>query len=149
MRIKKMELSAAGAFIMISIYSIQQGMKKEFMIRGIPGPGFLPVIIGGAILILSFILLVQAVRNSESNSDAKKIINPKMAATVLGLALYIILMKPLGYILSTFIFCLIQFHFWGAFKWYKTLTISLVSALAMYFVFIYWIGIPLRAGLGL
>jgi putative tricarboxylic transport membrane protein len=150
--IKKSELFAALGFMLVSVLAIQQGLKTDFITRGIPGPGFLPVIIGIAMLLLSISLIITAVRKAQRNkapdSTAKKLINLKMAATVLGLALYIFLTKPLGYIFSTFIFCVIQFHFWGDYKWYKTLLLSLVFTLAMYFIFVHWIGIPLKAGLG-
>ena len=145
---KKLEIVAVVGFMAVAIICIQQGLKLSFIVRNIPGPGFMPIVIGGTMLVFSIILLFTSVLKTKDEASSVHF-NKKMIATVVGLVLYTALIKPLGYVPSTLIFCLIQFHFWGSYKWYKTVSISFIATVVMYFVFIYWIKIPINAGLGL
>jgi putative tricarboxylic transport membrane protein len=84
-----------------------------------PGPGFLPFLSGASLGIFGLILALPTVfdkvkKGVESKDDKalmiwdwKKFLNPLLA--VFSLLVYILLLEPLGFLLTTFLFLLILF----------------------------------------
>lgn len=112
-----------------------------------PGPGFYPGLVGAAIFLFSFFLLV-----SELKARARKAVLDKAGAKTLALmaatfCLWIIAMPWLGYavvtLLATFAFCKIM----KLEGWRKPLAVSGGTALFLYLLFEYWLYIDLPRGI--
>lgn len=117
------ELIVGGAFLMLGIafvassYALPEGMGR------LPGPGFFPRVIGGAMALLSLALLWRA-RRGEEAADAA----PADLRTVLGvvglLFLYLLLWGTGLFPVRTAVFLLVLLRFLGQ-SWRSGLTVSL------------------------
>lgn len=112
-----------------------------------PGPGFYPGLVGAAIAIFSFFILV-----SELKAKASKAVLDNAGARTLGLmvatfCLWIVAMPVLGYVvvtlLATYAFCKIM----KLEGWRIPLAVSGGTALFLYLLFDYWLYIDLPRGI--
>lgn len=114
-----------------------------------PGAGFLPLLAGGLMLLLSLLLFVQSFSKGEGTI---KILLAKggtgrVLLILLSLILYGLFLEKLGFILMTFL--LMGFLLLAIGKVRKSLVIflSLVSSLGCYGVFQLWLNVQLPKGI--
>jgi putative tricarboxylic transport membrane protein len=122
-----------------------------------PGPGFLPFLSGASLgifgLILTFSTTFVRFRNGKEaknekslvNWDWKKFINPLLAMLIL--LVYILLLDPLGFLLTTFVFLLLLFKLSEPKKWLRPLILSVTTAILSYLVFSVWLQCQFPRGL--
>ena len=112
-----------------------------------PGPGLYPGLIGAAISIFSFFILVSELRSR----TAKAVLDKAGAKTLIFMTatfcLWIVAMPFLGYVvvtlLATYAFCKIM----KLEGWRKPLAVSGGTALFLYLLFDYWMYIDLPRGI--
>ena len=112
-----------------------------------PGPGFYPALIGAAIAVFSFFILVSELRSKA----AKAVLDGQGAITLILMTatfcLWIVAMPVLGYVVITF---LATYAFCKIMKlegWRKPLAVSGGTALFLYLLFDYWMYIDLPRGI--
>jgi len=124
------------------------------------GPDFMPTLIGSIILILAGILLVETAARFKSQaaelessgfkdtSDYKRVLGSLLAATV-----YVNILKPVGFIISTLVYLIIQIYILAPDK-NRTkkdiityLIIDVVFTIVVYLLFRYGFKIVLPAGI--
>lgn len=121
------------------------------------GPDFMPTVVGTLILVLSVILLVQSARELKANPDKeyeKDESDYKRVALSLILALlYVFLLKPVGFIICTFLYLIGQITVLAP-DTHRTrkdmityLIIDVVFTLVVYFLFRMGFKIVLPAGI--
>lgn len=88
---------------------------ESHRVRGVPDSGFVLRIVGLFLVLLSGILLVQSIRKDwrgEKNEEGEK---KKETLNVFGTAVlllvYILLLEPLGFLVSTVLYLLAQFSY--------------------------------------
>jgi putative tricarboxylic transport membrane protein len=67
----------------------------------------------------------------------------RIAAVFGALVVYVALLEPLGFLLSTALFALFVVRVLGAWSWITTVALTLAIALACHVVFKRWLGMPL------
>jgi putative tricarboxylic transport membrane protein len=114
-----------------------------------PGPGFLPFLSGVALGFFGFIqmlspLFAPADERQQQSSDEgrvqwnwRKSITPLL--TLLTLLAYILLLEPLGFVLTTFVCLLLLFKFSEPKRWLAPLILSSVTAVLSYLIFSVWL----------
>ncbi len=114
-----------------------------------PGPGFLPFLSGALLGIFGLILTFSvAFTKSEGAAGAtyedsrakwewKKLLNPVL--TLLCLFAYLVLLEPLGFILTTFICLFFLFKLSEPKKWLIPLTLSISTSILSYLLFSVWL----------
>lgn len=115
-----------------------------------PGPGFLPLILGILLILLSLVLLVQAKKPSKTPAPAPPILQggwKKVLYTLFVLVLATFLFEPLGYLLTFFLLLILLIRGAGPQRWRTTLLIALFSALIIYLIFVLLLKQPLPKGL--
>jgi hypothetical protein len=124
--------------------------------RSGPGAGFFPLIIGLIIVLLSLILLLQYFLSkrvrSKKEASAKNTLEQKR--TTLGkvlpyallMLLYGLLMKNVGFFITTLLFLLIILRYVERRGWRSTLLVGLFTTVMSYLLFEYWLGVPLPMG---
>ena len=126
-------LAWLGVGILFMVGSLREGL----FIKGIPGPGFLPLLLGLLLIVLSLVLLVQAKRAPKSPMPPllqrgwKKVIY-----TVFIIVLAIFLFAPLGYMPTFFLLLILLMRGAGPQRWRTTLLIAFFSVLSIYLVFV-------------
>jgi len=128
-----------------------------------PGPGFLPIIIGfGAIAIATFILVDKLIRLKQHkvvNLVAEQNVEEQAAAVdeninikrtiqfILGTVAYIVLLRPLGFVLTSVIIMFYLFYIMGIKGLVRQIIYALLSASVAYLIFVNWLGVPFPKGI--
>ena len=143
-------LVAVGVFLIITSQSLPETFAKVDPV----GPGFFPMVIGVAAVLLAAILAIAIPRGSRGEADAGEDIDPDMPSdwrTVgLLIALFIaliLLVNPLGWAITSALFFAGAATVLGSKHYVRNLAIGVVLALASFYAFYSGLGIPLPAGI--
>jgi len=116
-----------------------------------PGPGFLPFLLGIAIVLMSIALLIRVWKKmkvqDESTSWPERGGLIKVSLIFIVIVLFTALLETTGYILNVFVLFLILLRPVGKQKWLWTLSISIGATLASYLLFDRWLMLPLPRGI--
>jgi putative tricarboxylic transport membrane protein len=104
-------------------------------------------------LILAFPTIFDRLRKGEESKndkglnkwDWKKFLNPLLA--VISLLVYIVLLEPLGFLLTTFLFLLLLFKLSEPKRWLAPLIFSVTAAILSYLLFSVWLQCQFPRGL--
>lgn len=157
----KLNLITGGFMLLFGIsLFVLAGQVESKHLSGDIGSGFLPTLISILIIFLSIILLVRTfwhlrkqvvVSNNEASTDNE--LNYKaVALSFANLVLYVLLLKPVGFILSSVLFMAFQMALMSPEKSTAKRALiwgvsSAVVAVAVYFIFAFVFSMPLPAGL--
>lgn len=100
--------SVVFAALGIAIYMYIQSIETSTAGSAI-GPKELPALLAVILVILSLVNLFQAVKNKKAAKE-EKLEYKKFFITAGSLLLYALLLEPLGYVISTFLFLFIGFQ---------------------------------------
>jgi putative tricarboxylic transport membrane protein len=129
-----------------------EGLQLGFGSFGVPGPGFLPVLIGGILAGLSLGLFVKSLLLKTEPEEIASFWKEKgswkkVLFTLLSLVLYLFFLDYLGYILTTFLFLCYLVKFIGKRGWVVSLSVSILATVISYGVFARWMEVPLPRGI--
>ena len=134
--------------LLLSVWS------TRYQIGGVghPGAGFLPLILGLILIILSLFLLMRGIKEYITAAQEAPIPSlsrgwKRVAYTVLILFLTTFLFEKIGYLFT--IFLLVVFMMWGGKTrtWKMILLVALLSTLCIYFLFVLLLKQQLPRGL--
>ena len=111
----------------------------------VPGPGFLPFLVGGGLVILGVVWAGLAGRSSKDEAGAgaeKRRWQRALLSFALMLA-YAWTIERLGYLTSTFLFMLAWQKLIERERWAKTSLIALLGTASIYALFVYFLKVPL------
>ncbi len=112
-----------------------------------PGPGFFPLVLAAALLLVSVALLVtRRAPRSSAPEDAPGRGSPRpgaLLATVVALALYVALFERLGFVLATAGLLAFLFVAVARYRWPLALGAAVVIAFATRLVFDRWLQVRL------
>ncbi len=147
---KRLDQITSIVLFMLSVFYVAEALKMPLRAGKSPGAGWLPLILGILMILLSVLLLVSAARRPASADSVvtwptgRGLINN---LSILGcLAVSIVVLETAGYLASTFVFLLILFFVLGKYSWKFSVPFALGSAIALYWLFKVWLNIPLPAG---
>ena len=145
---RKYNLYSSIFLFLIGWGSILGGVKYQFGSLYSPGPGFLPVILGGILSLLSIGLFFTAFFSHILPSEKIAFQKPdknwrNILSSIFALISYTVLLNYLGYALSTFIFLFYLFRFIGKKKWWISILIAALASVITYIGFAVALGIPL------
>ena len=122
-----------------------------------PGAGFLPFFAGALLAAFGLILMLSTLfsqvreerdaesRNGRAKRHWRRFLNPSL--TMVILLGYILLLEPLGFLLTTFICLLLLFKLSEPRKWVTPVVLSGSTAILSYLVFSVWLQCQLPKGL--
>jgi hypothetical protein len=115
------------------------------------GSGLFPLGLGILLMGLSIVLLIKA--GAQRKPVAKKKPSDELSQSAKqvilftsAIALAILLFKELGYPLMSFLLLLALLRILGVRSWGYSLSLSLLTATGVYFLFVVWLQIPLPKG---
>ena len=156
----KRDLISAGLSLAFGIAALVFSTSinaKE--IAGDPGSAFLPRLVGGLTILLSLILLAQTlpklrrpVNAKESGEARSKAGNIAILLSAANLLLYVLLLRGVGFILSSILFLILQMCIMSPAKPGKRelivwAVISLAAPIIIYVVFVNLFSMPLPLGI--
>lgn len=127
-------------FIILGIYLIRSGISFPSIIPNVPGSGFFPCILGGGLIFLSILLLINERKNKESNIVFN---NYRTYILMFISIIYVIVLNRLGFIITTIPFLSLLIWVFG----YKNIKINLLGSvmitLIIYCAFSILLNVPL------
>ncbi len=144
----KADRAAAILGLALGILLLSQGIKLPPGKEGAPGPGFFPVWIGVALLAFSALLWIrpQGAQLLRGLFPRKKEAG-RVAWVMAALILYAVLLKPVGFLISTFLLFLTLLQFYQRGRWWAAVALSLAAVLGSYWLFARIFEMPLPEGL--
>jgi hypothetical protein len=115
-----------------------------------PGPGFITFGAGAILTALSLVLFVSATRKKGGGQSLRSLWEGRQtgkAFYILGLlAAYMLLVTPLGFLISTFFLLILLFRVQASYSLKTVIFLSAASTIASMVVFDVWLGVQLPRG---
>lgn len=129
-------------FIIVGIISVFTGLTKhKFWIEKVPGGGFMPVVIGTLLIILSSLIVLK------KDQKAKVKLSKKELIPIIAMVILLILTKVIGLLPSLLIIVLGMLRFVENYSWKNSIIISVVLMSIIYAVFSLWLKVPFPRGI--
>ncbi|MDF2499637.1 MAG: transporter [Anaerosporomusa subterranea] len=100
------------------------------------GPKALPSFLSVILIILSAVNLVVAIRSTTHDKKEEKLEYKKFLIILVSLVLYALLIEPLGYVITTFLFLLIGFQTMEKGKYLQSVIIAAAFAVGIYYFYV-------------
>ena len=116
-----------------------------------PGPGFITFFAGAILIILSLGLFFSCFRDQEGGSSLKSLWagleTRKVLYVILLLLAYTFLLKPVGFLISTFFLLSLLFRVKGAYRLKTIFLMSILVTASSYIIFEIWLKAQLPKGI--
>jgi len=148
---KRLDQITSAIIFVASLWYTSEALKMPLIAGKAPGSGWLPLILGILMALLSALLFVSARRRPASQD--KNVEWPKGTGLInnvgilVGLALSVALLELMGYLISTFVFMLGMLFLLGRYNWKFATVMAAASTAILFWVFKVWLEIPLPPGL--
>jgi putative tricarboxylic transport membrane protein len=150
MTMKSPDLFSSLFWMVLAVCLILWGYGLELGTLSEPDSGF--IIFWAGILMFGLSMAVLLIALREKDRQAKR--NPlwsgsgwrKVIWVTAALALYAFLLRPLGFLVGTFLFLLFLFRIYEPQKWLTTIWVSALMVIVTYLVFDVWLGSQLPNG---
>lgn len=127
------------------------GFSYDFWNGSRPGAGFLPLIIGGLLTLLTAVNILLEVRQSKLEGKAvgkdESFELKDMLIVAAMILLYMAVFPWLGYLISTALFILLVLGFLNSKKWIQNILITVILLTVIYSVFDYFLNTGLPQGI--
>ena len=140
------DVAVASVTLVFGAAAAFESAKLPFGTVHSPGQGFFPWWISVVILLLALLLLLQALTSRPSTGQEAPGRIAKVAALLVVLGVYILLLDPLGYPLCTFLLVLFMLRVTDPQPWTVALGLAAITAFGSYVVFAVWLSVPLPRG---
>ena len=141
--------AGAGAFFWVAVGLLACYGASRLGLGSVaePGAGFIFFWSGLVLIILSLLVLADAVRSSEDTVRQMPEINwRKIALVLFSLLLYAFFLERLGFVLTTFVLMSFLVGSIEGKGWFRSLCVASAAALTSYAVFELWLKIRLPKG---
>ena len=116
-----------------------------------PGPGFITFFAGAILIVLSLALFFSNFRDQADRSSLWSLWagleTGKVLYVILLLVAYIFLLKPVGFLISTFLLLVLLFRVKGSYRLKTVFLMSLLVTAGSYLVFEIWLKAQLPKGI--
>lgn len=148
-KLDRSELAASILVIALGAFVTWHAAAWDYMTPDGPGPGFFPIWIGGALIVLPIVLVGAQLFDIRRGLAAAKI-NWEGAPRVLaGWAAFVAaaaLLKPAGFTVTLALLCAFYVRVIYQCSWVTVLAVSLGSAAGFWIVFVKLLGLQMPAG---
>ena len=147
------ESISSAALILFSIFIVIESRDYPLGTVDNPGPGFLPLLLGAVLGLMSILLLFKTLIKGRSRicdtSWPGREGFLKISVIFTGILLFTLFLEVTGYLLNIFLLFLILLRPVGRQKWPSSLGISIGAVLISYLLFDWWLRVPLPRGIWL
>ncbi len=135
---RRFDFSASAIFFIIGgFFTIASGHLASNVIGGTVTPATFPRVFGIVLMVLSVLLLLETVKSAPKKAkDVGAMYYRRFFIIVASMAVYIVLIEPLGFVISTFLFLVVAFQAMHRGKIGHSIAIAGGFALVIHFVFI-------------
>ena len=137
-----------GLFLLSVFYLTYSRTHYKLGTMRMPKEGFLPMILGIGMIVISGWLLIQSLMGKGDASRVKLDFSwLRFGALIAVSLLYALTLQTVGYLIGSFLFLLLIFKIAGVNGWKKPVVISLICSVAFYLVFKMALGVMLPSGI--
>jgi hypothetical protein len=142
------ELVLAGFFGLLGLWWVLGALALPYWSGFAPGPGFLPLWLGGALLalVLAFVALGRRAPTPVPESDATPTSDRKPAVIAASLLACIGGIELAGFAVPTFAYLVFLLAVVERRPWPGAAAIAAATTLALHLIFAVWLGVPLPRG---
>ncbi len=143
---------SSGLFwLVVGIGIAISSLKYGFGTLHEPGPGFITFFAGAILIILSLTLFLSSLKNREDRSNLQSLwagLDPgKVLYVIVLLVAYTLLLKPVGFLISTFFLLSLLFRIKGTYRLKTVFLMSLLVTMGSYIIFEIWLKAQLPKGI--
>ena len=138
-----------GVFLfVVSVFGISMSFisHKDFNVEWKLSPYVFPLIISFFLLILSFSIIKQGLKDESEKKEKSKIDIKSLLIFGLVCILYLLVFNFLGFVLSTIILLVLLMMLLGERRWWFILLVSVISSLIIYLLFAKYLYVMLPKG---
>jgi putative tricarboxylic transport membrane protein len=110
------------------------------------GPGFFPIILAALLGILSILLLIKGLWSAERVRVCWPARWSGLILVMVAIFAYTLLLKPLGFLLTTFLFTSLVFKYADSTRWIVPLAGAAITTGVNFLLFKVWLAIPFPSG---
>ena len=146
---RKNDLISSLFFLVCGLLIVAGSLRMPIGRLGEPGPGFLPLFVGIFLALLSAALFIRSLRLKMSDQKAFRLDRKerfKVVTMSLSLLLYCVALKPLGFLLATFLLLLFLFKVTGGFRWKMSIAGPVLITIFFYLLFAVWLEVQFPMG---
>ncbi|MBJ2356509.1 tripartite tricarboxylate transporter TctB family protein [Sphaerochaeta sp. S2] len=147
---RKANFIVSGVFTAFAILIIAVSLTYPPSNHGVPGPGMFPIIIASLIILSSLSLFITTLRmgkEADTSVDLKSKNVMNVYVTMVGLVLYFILLPLVGFVTTSIVMLILYIKWFSKRPWWKTVLISVIFVLAIFFLFGSVLNVPMRFGM--
>ena len=147
---KRADVTIALILTGLAAFILLEAGKLSFGSMRVPRTAFFPVILATLLLMLSLILLGQALRGAPTGRGSERIEAEgwfRIGATLVTLIGFALALERLGFLLSTLLLMVLLLRAIESLAWHKVFAVALATSLVAYALFGWLLGIPLPAGI--
>lgn len=141
---------AALVIIAVAAFFAWESSRLPYYTAVGPGSGFFPLWLAVGLGALALVVLVQSFRVSDEIAVEDIYPGPtgvfRILATVVLLGLYVVFLTPLGFRITTFVFCLTLLFVYGRPKIWVALAVSLATSVIIHHALVNWLQVYLPPG---
>ncbi|MBI4528409.1 MAG: tripartite tricarboxylate transporter TctB family protein [Deltaproteobacteria bacterium] len=138
-----------SGFVLIACALFYLYLARDYrfdFVRGVPGPGLFPLILGLSLLLLAVTFTIRSCIRARAEISELKPISPIILCLVIFYG-YVVAFPRLGALLSTFFFGFLTLKILFKSAWHFSLLYSLFLSALFHAVFYHFLGVPLPWGI--
>jgi len=151
LRMRNTDQSSSLFWLVVAIGIVLLSLKYGVNTFHEPGPGFITFFAGTILIVLSLALFFSNFRDQQERSSLRSLWAGleigKVLYVILLLVAYIFLLKPVGFLISTFLLLALLFRVKGSYRLKMILFMSLLVTAGSYLVFEIWLKAQLPKGI--
>jgi len=143
-------------FLAFGLLFFIEGSKYPSTIKGDMGSSFMPQLIAACIIILAVMKIIESLRINNPKAKSNDLASQKEKEDIKGglmtvalIIVYAVLFKPLGFIVSTFLYLMLQMIVLcdkDKRNWKIITSISVIAPVLIYLFFVYVVERPMPQG---
>ncbi len=147
---KKGEFFFGLGLFLFGAFTLEESLKLPYFVEEVPGPGFLPVWLALVVIVCGVVLTWRGFRpqglgRDEGWPDPAGWV--RIAAVIVGLLATLLLLEPLGFVVTTVLYIGVVSAVLGVRSWKLLVPVPLLCAAVLYGVFGFWLHVPLPQGI--
>jgi putative tricarboxylic transport membrane protein len=145
----RIETAAGGVVLAVGLSFLIGALSFPFLLQGIPGPGFLPLLVSFGIIGAGVVIVFGAVRDRARAAVKWPPISGWLRVVLMlaAMAASFLLLEALGFVIVTALFMAVMVYCLGERSWRILVTVPVLSAVGLYIVFAVWLRVPLPKGI--
>ncbi len=145
----RVEAAAGVVVLAVGLSLLIAALRFPFMLQGVPGPGFLPLLSSFGITAAGVVLVFKAMRHPARAAISWPPASGwlRVGLMLAAMAASFVLLEALGFLIVTTLFMAAMVWFLGERSWRILATVPVLSAVALYVVFAVWLRVPLPKGI--